>query len=260
MDLRIAGKSAIVTAASKGFGRAIALGLADEGVDLVITARTESTLEATAAEIRAATGRAVVTVAGDVADEGHCAAVVATAEEQFGGADILVINTGGPAKGSFDQTTDAMWRDSVDSTLLNVVRLVRLAAPAMKRKGWGRIVNVASMTAHQPISGLAISNALRPAIVGLAKDLADELAPDGVLVTNVLPGYHLTDRMLHLAGAATPEEAAGYFAQVAAEIPMGRLGRPEELADAVLFLCSDRSSFITGTSIVVDGGHCRGLA
>jgi 3-oxoacyl-[acyl-carrier protein] reductase len=260
MDLGIAGKRAIVTAASKGFGRATAQGLAAEGCGIVMCARGRETLEQAAGAIREQSGAAVHTVIADVSTEEGCLAVVDCAQRELGGVDILVCNTGGPPKGSFGDLDDAAWRDAVESTLMNVVRLVRLVAPGMKQQRWGRICNIASMTAHQPLKGLTASNALRPGIVGLAKDLADELGPYGVNVSNVLPGWHLTDRLLTLAGTDDLDKAQAHFASVREEIPLGRLGRPEELAAAVVFLCSERASFITGTSLVVDGGHCRGLA
>ncbi len=259
MDLGIAGKRAIVTAASKGFGRAIAAGLAAEGCSLVMCARGREHLQDAAGAIHKDTGALVHAVVADVAAEEGCLAVVDAAQRELGGVDILVCNTGGPPKGSFDDLDDDKWEAAMQSTLMNVVRLVRLVAPGMKQQRWGRIVNVASMTAHQPLKGLTASNALRPAIVGLAKDLADEFGPFAINVTNVLPGYHLTDRLLTLAGTDDLDKAQEHFAGVRAEIPLGRLGEPEELAAAVVFLCSERASFITGTSLVVDGGHCRGL-
>ncbi|MCK4874048.1 MAG: SDR family oxidoreductase [Phycisphaerales bacterium] len=258
MDMRIAGKTAVVTASSKGLGRAIAQGLAEEGVNVVISARTKEPLEQAAKEI-AAIGGHVLPVVADVASSTDCERIVAAAEQEFGCVDILVTNTGGPAKGSFDDCDDAMWAAGVESTLMNVIRLVRLVAPGMKERRWGRIVNVTSITAKQPIKGLTISNAVRPAVIGLAKDLSDELAPHGVLVNNVCPGLHRTDRLLHLAKGATVDDPETYFEKLAADVPLGRIGDPRELADAVVFLCSQRASFITGTSLVVDGGHCRGI-
>ncbi len=259
MDLGIAGRRAVVTAASKGFGRASAEALAGEGCSLVMCARGQEALEAAAEEIRRKCGAVVHTVSADVSTAEGCRAIVECAERELGGVDILVCNTGGPSKGSFDDLTDGVWQAAVQSTLMNIIRLVRAVTPGMKAQRWGRIVNIASMTAHQPLKGLTASNTLRPAIVGLAKDLADELGPFNVLVSNVLPGYHLTDRLLTLAGTDNLDQAQEHFAQVRQEIPLGRLGTPDELAAAVAFLCSERASFITGTSLVVDGGHCRGL-
>jgi len=259
MDLGLQGKKAVVTAASRGFGRAVAEELAAEGADVLICSRTESDIEQVASEIRVSSSVNINSVAADISTARGCETVINTAREKMGGIDILICNTGGPAKGHFHDLTDDDWAAGFQNTLMNIIRLVRITVPEMEKNHWGRIVNIASITAHQPIPGLTISNALRPAIVGLAKDLADELAPRGILVNNVLPGYHLTDRLLTLAGTDDLEIADEYFETVRREIPLGRLGRPRELAAAVAFLCSERASFITGTSLVVDGGHCRGL-
>ena len=263
MDLGIQGKVALVSAASKGFGRAIAAGLAREGCRVVMCARTAETLERAADEIRNETGAEVRTIAADVSLAADCRRFVQCALDEFGGVDILLTNTGGPAAGTFDTTDEAAWRAGIESTLMNVARLTQLAVPQMRKKQWGRIVNITSSSAKQPIAGLLLSNALRPAIVGYAKSLALELAADNILVNNVCPGMHLTDRLRHLAevragdSGRTPAEQLGMMAD---EIPLGRLGRPEELADVVVFLCSERASYVTGQSILVDGGAYRGLA
>jgi 3-oxoacyl-[acyl-carrier protein] reductase len=262
MDTGLAGRVALVTAASQGLGRAIARGLAAEGAALAICARRREPLAEAAAEIAAATGASVLPVQADVTDAEDCRRLVAAALEHHGRLDVLVTNTGGPAPGSFAACDDAAWQAAVESTLMSVVRLTRLVVPAMCARRFGRIVHVASITARQPIRGLTLSNALRPAIVGLAKDLADELAPHGVLVNCVLPGMHRTERLLHVAGArpgADPAAVEARLAELARAIPLGRVGRPEELADAVVFLCSERASFVTGTTLTVDGGATRGL-
>jgi 3-oxoacyl-[acyl-carrier protein] reductase len=259
MDMGISGKAAVVTASSKGLGRAVAAGLAAEGAKLVLCARHREPLEQAAREIAGQTGAHVLPVVADVSNLEDCQVLIRQAIQQFSGIDILVTNTGGPEPGGFDSCSDDMWGSAVRSTLLNVVRLVRLALPSMKSRRWGRIVNITSVTARQPIAGLALSNSLRPAVAGLAKTLADELAPYGILVNNVCPGLHRTERLMHLAqarGAADPES---YLGQLARDIPLGRMGYPEELANAAVFLCSERASFITGTSLVVDGGACRSL-
>ena len=259
MDMGLDGRVALVTAASRGLGRAIAAGLAAEGASLVIAARGRETLESAARELESE-GATVLARTCDVSDAASCAALVGAALERYGHVDVLVTNTGGPAKGPFEACDDDAWQASFESTLMNVVRLVRLCVPSMKERGWGRIVNVTSTTARQPIAGLTMSNALRPAIIGLAKDLADELAPHGILINNVCPGLHATDRLLHLVQGATPEATEAGLAELAERIPLGRIGRPEELAAAAVFLCSERSSYVTGTSLVVDGGATRGLS
>lgn len=260
MDLQIAGKVAAIAASSKGLGRAIAAALAAEGANLVLCARQAEPLQRAAREIAEQSGVQVVPIPADVSTDQGCRLFIGGAIERFGRLDILVTSTGGPSPGAFDDCRDDQWEESLRSTLLNVVRLVRLAVPSMKERRWGRIVNVTSITARQPIAGLTMSNSLRPAVVGLAKTIADELAPHGILVNNVCPGLHRTERLMHVAHGRTPEEAESYVARLARDIPLGRLGQPEELAAAVAFLCSERASFITGTSLVVDGGACRGLS
>jgi 3-oxoacyl-[acyl-carrier protein] reductase len=257
MDMGIAGRVAVVAASSKGLGRAIAHGLASEGCRVVVSARSADTLGATAREIAAATGAEIEPIVADVSIADDCERLVKLASERFGGLDILVTNTGGPPAGRFESLGDAQWASGFESTLMNVVRLIRAAASHMKRGRWGRIVNVTSLSARQPIEGLLLSNAFRAAVHGVAKTLSRELAPDGILVNNVCPGMHETDRLRHLAeirareAGVTPEEA---LARLADNIPLKRLGRPDELAAAAVFLCSERASFITGQSVVVDGG------
>jgi len=263
MDYGIAGKTAVVAASSKGLGRAIALGLAREGCRVVVNGRDGATLEATAEAIRAETGANVLGVPGSVADAGDCERLIREGAAAFGGVDILVTNTGGPAPGTFADFDDEGWRDAIDLTLLNVVRLIRAARPHMAENGWGRVVNLTSVSAKEPIVGLLLSNALRAAVHGLAKTLSRELAPEGILVNNVCPGLHKTERLEHLAevrakdwGCSTDEA----FERLAATIPLKRLGDPSELANAAVFLCSGAASFVTGQSIVVDGGAMSGLS
>jgi len=267
MDLGIEGKVAVVAAASKGFGRAVAKLLAAEGCRVAICARNLETLEQTAGEIRslvkAARPEAVITPAvADVSRADDCRRFVQTAADKWGGIDILVTNTGGPSPGEFDALDEAAWSSAIDNTLMNVVRLIRHCTPYMKRRGGGRIVNITSTSAKQPIDGLCLSNTLRPAVIGLAKTLSIELGGDNILVNNVCPGSHLTDRLRELADfranklGTTPEQVLEGMAR---ERPVNRLGTPEELAGLVVFLCSGQASYITGQSIVVDGGAYRGL-
>lgn len=261
MDLGIRDKVALVAAASKGFGRAIAHGLAAEGARVAICARTPAILEKAADEIRAATGADVLPVPADVTRADHCGRFVAAARERWGGVDILVTNSGGPPPGGFDAADDAAWLAAFESTLLNVVRLIRWCLPDMKQRGWGRIVNVQSVSIRQPVEGLLLSNSIRPGCAGLTRTLVHELADSGVLINTVCPGSHHTDRIEQLAAArarrrgTTPAEE---LEQMAAAIPLRRLGRPEELADVAVFLCSNRASYVTGTCVLVDGGAYRG--
>ncbi len=262
MDLGINGRVAVVAASSKGLGRGIAHELAREGCRVVINGRDAESLARTAREIADDTGAEVHAFAGSVSDPDACQGLIDAAVKTFGGLHILVTNTGGPAPGPFEAFDDTGWREAVDVTLLNVVRLIRAATPHMRSAKWGRIVNLTSVSAKEPIAGLLLSNAMRAAVHGLAKTLSRELAPD-ILVNNVVPGLHRTDRLEHLADVraeawgCSKEEA---FERLAETIPLGRLGQPEELAAAAAFLCSQRASFITGQSIVVDGGAMGGLS
>jgi 3-oxoacyl-[acyl-carrier protein] reductase len=259
MDMGLEDRVAIVCGASRGLGRAVAGALAAEGASLSICARTPGPLEEAAGAIAAASGRPVLATPADVASAADLRRLVDATLERYGRIDVLVTNTGGPARGRFFDCDDEAWETSFTNTLLNVVRLVRLCVPAMKERGFGRIVNIASTTVRQPLAGLTMSNALRPAIAGLAKDLADELGPHGILINNVCPGLHATERLLHVAAGGTPEEPEARLAELARRIPLGRVGRPEELAATVVFLASERASYVTGTSVLVDGGATRGL-
>lgn len=267
MNLELRDQVAVVAAGSKGLGKAIASTLAVEGCRVAICGRNADTLEQAVVDIaRDCTGQPqapeLLPVVADVAKPEDCARFVDAARERWGGVDILVTNTGGPRPGAFENMADEDWQHAIDSTLMNVVHLVRAVLPHLRARGGGSIVNVASLSAKQPIAGLLLSNAMRPAIVGLARTLANEHAKDGIRVNNVLPGMHLTDRLRELAdvraksnGTSQTEE----LQRMAAMIPRGRIGEPEELANVAVFLASPRASFVTGQSIVVDGGAFPGL-
>jgi 3-oxoacyl-[acyl-carrier protein] reductase len=261
MDLGLRGKVALVPASSKGLGRACALELAREGCAVAICGRDEAALRAAAQEIAGATGATVLPVAADLARAEDIVRFVASARAELGDPVILVTNAGGPPAASFEQLDDAAWEAGFNLTVLSVVRLIRAVLPGMRAARWGRIVNITAISAKQPIDGRAVSNTLRPGIVGLAKTLAVELAPDGITVNNVAPGYINTEEIRELVGrrmqpGMTAEEAV---VPVYSRGLMGRLGEPEELAATVAFLASERASFITGATIAVDGGASRGL-
>lgn len=262
MNLGIRDRVALVAAASRGFGRAIAHGLAAEGARVALCARGPEVLARAAREIAAATGGDLLPVVADVTQAAGCAHFVDQAVQRWGRVDILVTNSGGPTPGAFEQLDDAAWQAAFESTLLNVVRLIRLCVPHMKGGGWGRIVNVQSTSVKQPIAGLLLSNGIRPGAIGLCKSLADELAAHGILINSVCPGAHDTDRIRELVAARARTHGttvAEELRRLAASVPLGRLGQPSELADVVVFLCSARASFVTGASVVVDGGACRTL-
>jgi 3-oxoacyl-[acyl-carrier protein] reductase len=262
VDLGIRGKIALVSASSKGLGRAIAEELAAEGVNLAMCARGQDALREAAESIRKSAGVTVVEVAADVSDQAGLERVAKTALDKFGKIDILVTNSGGPPSGPFESFTPEAWESATRLLLTSAVGLARAVLPGMKERRWGRILNVTSIAVKQPIDGLMLSNSLRAAVTGFARTLANEVAPFNITVNNIMPGYTRTDRVEHLAratGERTGTSAADAFAKWEREIPMGRLGEPRELAALAAFLTSERASYITGSSIAVDGGWIRSL-
>lgn len=262
MDLGITGRVALVAASSKGLGRATAEALAAEGCDLVLCARSAEPLEEARAAIEASSGRRVVAVPTDVAEEAQVRRLVEVALKEFGRVDILVTNGGGPPPGSFQDHGLEAWRDASALTLESVVGLIQGVLPGMLERRWGRILNVTSIAVKQPVDGLMLSNALRAAVTGLARTLANEVADKGVTVNNLMPGYTRTERLEHLAahiasqkGVPESEAYAGWETQV----PAGRIGEPEEFGALAAFLASEQAAYITGQSIAVDGGWIRSL-
>jgi 3-oxoacyl-[acyl-carrier protein] reductase len=263
VDLNLKGRIALVNAASRGLGRGIAESLAAEGARLVISSRSQEAIERTAAELSSTYGAEVVPVAADVSRAGAAERLVDTAVGRFGGLDILVNNSGGPPGGVFGDFDDAAWQRAFELLLLNVVRMVRAALPPLRSSGHGRVLNVASTSVRQPIPGLVLSNSLRAGVAGLAKTLSDELAGDHITVNTVLPGRILTDRLregfaarARLLGVPVDDLAR---AEVAKEVPIGRVGEPQDMGKLVAFLCSDAAAYITGQTVAVDGGQVRGL-
>ena len=262
MDLGLKGKVAIVVAASKGMGKASAMGLAAEGARVTMCARTEADLLVAASEIREKTKAEVLALPADVTRLADIQRVVAKTVDAFGGVDILVANAGGPPPGGFDQMTDADWQAAFELNLLSTIRLIREVLPHMRRKRWGRILSIQSSSVKQPIAGLILSNGIRPGVAGVSKTLAAELGKDNILINTVCPGRILTDRLRsHMGGRAkqmgkTFEE---YLPQLTADIPLGRVGSPEEFANMVVFLASERASYVTGATIQVDGGLIRSI-
>ena len=262
MDLGLKGRVAFVAAASKGLGRAVAEELAAEGANLFICARGKDALEKTRDEIARETGARVEAMPADLARPADVRAAVREAIAHFGRVEILVTNAGGPPSGSFESLTAGMWQDAVDLTLMSVVNLTAEVIPGMKERRWGRIINVTSIAVKQPVHGLMLSNSLRSAVTGFAKTLSNEVASFGITVNSMLPGYTRTERVEQLSEATakregiTPSEAA---ARWESEIPMRRLGEPREFGALAAFLASDRASYITGTSIPVDGGWIKAL-
>ena len=262
MDLGLKNKVALVAAGSRGLGRAVAEELAAEGASLLLCARDAQTLAETAASIAESSGAHVLAVPADVTVIDDIKRLVEAGIERFGQIDILVTNAGGPPAGTFDKLTREQWDEAIKLTLLSAVELARQVLPGMKERRWGRIINITSIAVKQPVDGLLLSNSLRAGLTGFARTLANEVAPDGITVNNVLPGYTRTERLEHLVEfmaekqGISVEDFRGTWEK---EIPMGRLGDPRELAATIAFLASERASYITGTSIQVDGGWIRSL-
>lgn len=252
MDLSLAGRCAWVTGASQGIGLAVAQRLAAEGARVVLSARNETALADAVEGIRDAGGEAMVAPA-DVTRPAELEAAHAQATARFGAPSIMIANAGGPASGTPSELSDEAWEAAMRLTFLSAVRLARLVLPEMRRAGWGRIVNVTSLSVPEPILGLALSNAMRSAVTSFARTLATEVAPDGVTVNNVAPGYTATDAVLKLF----PTEQAR--ADLVADIPVGRLAEPAEIAAATAFLVSNQASYITGQTLLVDGGLVKRL-
>ncbi|MFW6193069.1 MAG: SDR family oxidoreductase [Gemmatimonadota bacterium] len=262
MDLGIDGKVALVAASSRGLGRAVAGELGAAGVDLVICARGEDRLRATARVLEEEHGVGVLAVPADLHRPEGVEKVVDAALEAHGRVDILMTNTGGPPAGAFEEHDRQTWRDAYRSLLEGAVEMVRGVLPGMKERGWGRILTLTSIAVKQPVDGLMLSNTLRAGVAGFARTLANEVAPHGITVNNVMPGYTRTDRTEELARTTARDEGLEPRQVEAAweeEIPAGRLAEPREFAALVAFLASERAGYITGTSIPVDGGWTRSL-
>jgi 3-oxoacyl-[acyl-carrier protein] reductase len=260
MDLGLKDKVALVTASSKGLGKAIAWQLAREKAKLVICARNKEVLESTADEILLDTGVTVFPLAIDLTDREQIHWMIEETLDLFGKVDILVTNAGGPSPGDFGDLQEDDWKRGVQLTLMSVIRLIQEVLPSMRKQKWGRIINLASVSVKQPIPGLMLSNALRPAVIGLTKSLAQELAEDNILVNAVCPGYFLTDRVKALfqdKANRAKRQLDKIIEEMVREIPLGRMGDPKELADLITFLASPRAGYITGTVIQADGGMVK---
>ena len=245
MDLKLKGKKAVVFGGSQGIGHAVAVSLINEGCDVIITARDQDRLNTVAKEIKAVEG-----ISCDLSKPGHAKQILEKILAKWSSVDIVVMNTGGPQKGHFEAITNEQWQNDFQNLWLSLTDSVKTVLPIMKKNNYGRFVFVTSIAAKEPLNALTTSNGLRAGISGLAKSLSTEVAPFGITVNCLLPGYTDTDRLKELN---LSEE------KIKQLVPAGRLGTPAELADLACFLASPRAGYVTGQSIAVDGGVLRGF-
>ncbi len=262
MNLGLKGKVAIVTASSKGIGQAIAECLISEGAKVIICSRSKDDLIKTAAEIKSKYGIEPVWSVCDLNKTKDIETTVEAARLEFGKIDILVNNCGGPTAGLFSEISEEQWQNAFEQVLMSAVRFSRLVLPDMLSKEWGRIINITSISVKQPIENLMLSNSLRTGLVGFAKSLSNEVAKYNITVNNIAPGFTLTHRLYELAVHKAKQVGKSHeeiISEMAKEVPMNRLGLPEEIASTVVFLASKKASYITGNTIHVDGGYVKGI-
>ena len=261
-EWKLTGRVALVTGASQGIGFAIAMALARAGADVAILARRPDTLLGARDRLVAETGARVIAIPGDVADPSCPQKAVAQIEQELGGIDILVNNAGGPKPGQFMEITQADWDQALAQNLLSVVLFSQAVVPGMKARAWGRIINIASTSAKEPMVGMVLSNGTRAAVAAVAKTMSLELAEFGITVNTVCPGPTYTDRAKYLIQRRIETESLTYenvVAQIVANVPIGRMAQPGEIASVVSFLASDLASYVTGIVVPVDGGLTRSL-
>ncbi len=262
METGLRNRVALIAGSSQGLGRAAAIALAAEGAHLALCARNSQALDQLAADLRRRFAVEVHTAGLDVRDTSAIEQFVKNVHGVFNRIDVCVTNAGGPPAKEFLEATDAQWEDAFSLNLKSAVAFARAVIPYMQRQRWGRIITISSVTVRQPQPQLVLSNAIRAGIMGLVRSLANEFGRDGITANNVGPGYTATDRIKELAAyrAASSGQTEQQIEQVwIDQIPLGRLGRPEEVADAIVWLASERASFVTGQTILVDGGLFKGL-
>ena len=262
MDLGLKDRSVIVAASSDGIARAAAEKFAAEGARVAMCSRDEKKLNAAAEDIRKRYSVDVFAKQLDVTDAAGVHSFVEEVAEKFGGVDVCVTNAGGPPAKMFLATTPEEWQRAIELNFMSVLHFSRAVIPWMQRKHWGRIVAITSISVRQPISDLIYSNAVRAGVIGLLKSLANEFGPDGITVNNVAPGYTATERLnglIHRRATDLGISDQAYVERIGNEAPLRRLGKPEEVADAIVWLASERASFITGQTLLVDGGLYKGL-
>jgi 3-oxoacyl-[acyl-carrier protein] reductase len=262
MDLGLKGRGVIVAASSQGIGLATAEAFAREGAQVAMCARNETTLRSAADKLRNETGAEIHAAALDVTDSTGVQQFVEDVAKRFGRIDVCVTNAGGPPAKNFLSISPDEWRKAVELNFLSVVHLAKAVIPHMQRHRWGRIVTITSVTVKQPVAELIMSNAVRAAVVGLVKSLSNEFGKDGILVNNVAPGYTATERLQELAGVralAAGTSSEQIYQSWSAEIPLRRLGDPKDIADVIVWLASERAAYVTGQTVLADGGIYRGL-
>jgi 3-oxoacyl-[acyl-carrier protein] reductase len=262
MDLGLKNRVALIAASSQGIGLATAEAFAAEGCRIAMCARNDKTLQAAAAKIRNQHKVEVIAEAFDVTDAGAVTRFVANVAQAFGGVDICVTNAGGPPAKGFLAASLEDWQHAIEANFLSTVYFAREVIPHMQRKRWGRIITITSITTKQPVADLVLSNAVRAAVVGLVKSLANEFGKDGILVNNVGPGFTATDRLKELArsrSTASGKSEQEIYDGWSADTSVKRLGEPREVAQTIVWLASDRASYVTGQTILVDGGVYKGL-
>ena len=262
MDLGIKGKSVIVAASSEGIGRAAAELFAAEGARVAMCSRDAGKLGAAAESIRSAHAAEVLAEAVDVTDQAAISRFVSRVAERYGGVDVCVTNAGGPPAKMFLETTPEEWQRAFELNLMSTISFAHAVIPWMQKRRWGRLITITSVSTRQPVPDLVYSNTIRAGVLGLVKSLSNQFGRDGITVNNVAPGYTLTARMQDLiakraAAARISEEAC--LGQIVTQVPLNRAGRADEVADAIVWLASERASYITGQTLVVDGGAYKGL-
>jgi len=262
MDFGIRNRVALVTASSKGLGKAVALQLAQEGARVVICARTEDDLIRAKADIEYQTDREIKAVKLDVTNKDQVHEAVTSIAHEFGGIDILVCNAGGPPAGMFEDFTPDDYRSAVELNLMSTIQLCYEVIPHMKKNKWGRIINITSVSVKQPIDNLILSNTSRTGVIGFTKSISNQVAKYGITVNAVCPGYTKTERVENLArtfeqsGKGSKKE---FYKRIEQTIPTGRIGTPEEFASAVAYLASQQAGYINGVALQIDGGFVKGL-
>lgn len=257
MNFGLDGKTVLVTAASKGIGKAAAELFIAEGCKVAICSSNKNNIEKAAADIKSSSGIEPLWLVCDINDIEDIEKTVELVNDSYGAIDILVNNCGGPVPGFFNSLDDKKWQQGFEQVLMSAVRFSRLVLPGMKNKNWGRIINVTSLSVKQPVDNLMLSNSFRSGLTAFAKTLSNQIGEFNITVNNVAPGYTLTERLYELAVARGKEKGKtpdSILAEMANEVPLKRIGKPEEIASAIVFLASEPAGYITGSTLAVDGG------